>query len=1085
MRFIKYSLVFFLTTFVAITTAEAVGTRTRYVNTASSAGGNGTTNLTSGANRAYSSLANALTNEAVNLVTADVILDVLCEGSAADTAAPSFTGFTTDATRYIRIRGNDTAGGAHVGIYSTSKYRLAYAADGPVLDLTANDVHVENIQIINTGDNSNPRRGVKLSGSGQYYILGNLVIYKPSGTPNTGDTHIGIYANGFATFSTATIVNNIAYNWPGPCIGLIDDGATNPSMFVYNNTAYGCSTGANTNGCMEISLGASGDTFKARDNVLQSCGGSDYQQIGSGTIVTAKNVTLDASSPDGATYQNKTVTFVNTSAGSEDLHLDVTDTVAKDAGDDLSADSDYSFNVDVDRSVRPFNVIWDIGADEYGATLPTTTTTTTSTSTSTSSTTSTSGTTTSTTTTTSTSSTSLTSSSTTTSTSTTSTTVIAVALREICGNGYDDLGTGGTAGSCPSGWMDAIYATGCDKKCPTPEQDGDGYATDGSGNHAGTDCDDTKKDIYPGVITTSGCTLGWTRTCNSNGSYTSCVAPAVCEKIGGGSCYYISFQFGSDTTGTGTYANPWKTAKCVGFWTSGAPACHVNLGPDDAVYFKDGGTYTTTYQSGIDNGGPTIDPVIFALNAQSGTSSHKLLISRYPGATVTFNPACSVGSPCMFAYIKDSNYVKLRDLKFTGAAGQSALFGNGSSNLEFERVFIYGTDGAAANNVAALNLTGGNTYNFHHGNLYDNADSAVAAGDNENTADMVVFGGATTGKDVTITDSNFFWTNPIATSTWKHGRCFKFKHGTPQTVAQSFQFVNNKLWNCRGGLVEDTSGTRARRNVIADSELPYYWANQGGSTTCPVDNQFYFNTVLGAINISGGGIAYYKPETSASCPTFGAYSLMNNIFDTVTALASNEWNMFRLDSYGSNPNFTSVVTGGTITSNENCWFNHVTDITSDTNSFNMYGCSVALCGIGGTLGTFENFPGFQSTYSQEAAGFAEDALCATGTLLPTSTNCTTAGYLADDTPPSSTTTTTTTSTTTVSTTSSTTSTSTSSTTSTTGTTGTTTSTTTSTSTSSTTTTSTSSTTVTNVTHTTSTSITVTTVKRYPRGWWHG
>ena len=72
--------------------------RIRYVNTASSSGGDGTTNATSGANRAYATLDAALVAESDDLVASNVYLTIFCEGSSADTSEPHVTGFTTDAS---------------------------------------------------------------------------------------------------------------------------------------------------------------------------------------------------------------------------------------------------------------------------------------------------------------------------------------------------------------------------------------------------------------------------------------------------------------------------------------------------------------------------------------------------------------------------------------------------------------------------------------------------------------------------------------------------------------------------------------------------------------------------------------------------------------------------------------------------------------------------------------------------------------------------------------------------------------------------------------------------------------------------
>ena len=70
------------------------------------------------------------------------------------------------------------------------------------------------------------------------------------------------------------------------------------------------------------------------------------------------------------------------------------------------------------------------------------------------------------------------------------------AIPEKCGDGIDNPGstggsTNGTKGSCPAGYHDAYIGSGCDADC-TLDKDGDGYAY--------TDCDDTHRDIQPGLF---------------------------------------------------------------------------------------------------------------------------------------------------------------------------------------------------------------------------------------------------------------------------------------------------------------------------------------------------------------------------------------------------------------------------------------------------------------------------------------------------------------------------------------------------------------------------------------------------------
>ena len=54
-------------------------------------------------------------------------------------------------------------------------------------------------------------------------------------------------------------------------------------------------------------------------------------------------------------------TFVD--EGNDNYHISATDTLVKDIGDDLSADSDLPFSTDIDGETR--SAPWDIDADEY------------------------------------------------------------------------------------------------------------------------------------------------------------------------------------------------------------------------------------------------------------------------------------------------------------------------------------------------------------------------------------------------------------------------------------------------------------------------------------------------------------------------------------------------------------------------------------------------------------------------------------------------------------------------------------------------------------------------------------------------
>lgn len=102
----------------------------RYVNTASTPGGAGTTNATAGADRAYATLAEALDAEQGDL-TGTGVLEIRCCGTSPDTAPVEIAAanWTTTAADYIWIRGNEDEpnGRSFLARWSDAHYRLTPA----------------------------------------------------------------------------------------------------------------------------------------------------------------------------------------------------------------------------------------------------------------------------------------------------------------------------------------------------------------------------------------------------------------------------------------------------------------------------------------------------------------------------------------------------------------------------------------------------------------------------------------------------------------------------------------------------------------------------------------------------------------------------------------------------------------------------------------------------------------------------------------------------------------------------------------------------------------------------------------------
>lgn len=324
---------------------------TRYVNGASTAGGDGTTTATAGANRAYESVQTAFSasfSAYPNLVSSDVQLDIILDGTSTDT---SFTGniqsFTTDATRYIRV--TTTSGARHAGYWDASKARVSTGtAIGGFYTSIPSYTRFENM--IFECASTTGYSFIYVGAAGCTGIVFDSCIMHKS---NTNAQYSDYWAFNLTGVNLKTIlVRNciVTGNWAGFFKG--NYGNASSAIGIYNNTVVGANAGidlANTtnnrayvyNNLIELRAGASGNGWN------------------SVTQVTGNNITNDATSPQTG-LRNLTATYVN--AAGFDCRLDASDTVAKDAGSDRSGDSLFPFNVDIVGSTR--GASWDIGAFE-------------------------------------------------------------------------------------------------------------------------------------------------------------------------------------------------------------------------------------------------------------------------------------------------------------------------------------------------------------------------------------------------------------------------------------------------------------------------------------------------------------------------------------------------------------------------------------------------------------------------------------------------------------------------------------------------------------------------------------------------
>lgn len=278
-----------------------------------------------------------------DLVSADEIsvAKCRCTGGTADTTAFSINGWTTDATRYIKIWTDPSEGYRHSGTYpSGNKYRFEVTnqdgfsiceeyvrVDGIALQLTKSNTSVHWLISTQCGDTADNR-------------ISNFVL---KGVCSSTGSACGLVCWSGVQKAWNGIIYDFS-NAGGACMGAY---GRNTTINWYNLTIVACDHGI---------LSAYGNVYCY--NIL-SYNNVDNYDGGGGTNNLSGPSQTDA--PGTSARQGVTVTFVD--YDNRDLHLAAADAGAKDYG--VSDPGSGLFSDDIDGVTRTGT--WDIGADEYVA----------------------------------------------------------------------------------------------------------------------------------------------------------------------------------------------------------------------------------------------------------------------------------------------------------------------------------------------------------------------------------------------------------------------------------------------------------------------------------------------------------------------------------------------------------------------------------------------------------------------------------------------------------------------------------------------------------------------------------------------
>ena len=277
-----------------------------------------------------------------------MILNIPCYyDTGPDTAKVTIAGYTVGASNYINIYTPSNISSEvnnsqrHGGIYNTSKYRLETTSE-PSITSSLNYTHIDGLQIKLTLYTEYDARIIYNDYHNYVNISNNILVQNLSGTP---------YGRTIFTFGDKTkIWNNIMYSIGSAKGEGIHQGTAGTNTYASNNTLVGLSYG----------FFAANDNIVAKNNITQNCTDGFY-----GTFTGADyNISNLASDAPGAHSKNSTVVnFVDTT--NKNFHLTASDSSAKNAGADLSADPNLAFTTDIDGQTRNLDGAgWDIGADE-------------------------------------------------------------------------------------------------------------------------------------------------------------------------------------------------------------------------------------------------------------------------------------------------------------------------------------------------------------------------------------------------------------------------------------------------------------------------------------------------------------------------------------------------------------------------------------------------------------------------------------------------------------------------------------------------------------------------------------------------
>ncbi|MCK5416604.1 DUF2341 domain-containing protein, partial [Candidatus Parcubacteria bacterium] len=267
--------------------------------------------------------------------------------TSADNNRVTISGWTTGEYNYIKIYTTDSA--RHNGKWDDGKYRMEVSMPG------------DGQRAIRVWEEYTRIDGLQIKMQSEYTSTDIVIVgstwdsnndFRISNSILQGDYTGNGQGNGISTMSSSKargkIWNNIVYE-------ITNGYAVTYRGWAYNNTAYNCSSGFNSNG------------YSPKGNIAQNCTNGFIGPFGASSDYNISDTSQADADDVNATFNGyKTVKFLD--ATNNDFHLHPDDTSAINAGTTTSALSSWSLsdrislNYDIDGTLR--GGAFDIGADE-------------------------------------------------------------------------------------------------------------------------------------------------------------------------------------------------------------------------------------------------------------------------------------------------------------------------------------------------------------------------------------------------------------------------------------------------------------------------------------------------------------------------------------------------------------------------------------------------------------------------------------------------------------------------------------------------------------------------------------------------